>query len=60
MAYFDIPWLHLRIGQEVHRHDDERHTGRIIAINSSIYVTVRWDDTGWRSIEHANELRRLR
>jgi len=57
-GYYNIPWLHLRVGQRVTMHDDERHVGRIDAIHDSVVVKVRWLDTGWVSFESAKDLQR--
>lgn len=38
---------------------DERHVGEVRAISSSVYITVRWLDTGWRSVVHADKLRKV-
>jgi hypothetical protein len=56
--YWDIPWLHLKLGDIVHRHDDERHHARIEAIHNSALARVTWLDTGWHSLEVLSELRK--
>lgn len=60
MPYFNIPWLQLQLGDLVVREDDERHTGRIRAIENSALARVVWTDTGWTSWEPLSELRRVR
>jgi hypothetical protein len=55
----DVPWLHLRCGQRVTMHDDERHVGVIEAISNSVTARVRWDN-GWLSVEDTPDLRALR
>lgn len=37
-----------RIGDKV-REKDGRHEGAIIAITSTVYIRVKWDETGWLS-----------
>jgi hypothetical protein len=39
----------LHTGDLVTDIEDERHVGRVEAIRSSAYATVRWLDTGWTS-----------
>lgn len=48
--------LPFRLGDVVHRIDDERHLGEVIAIESLVFVTVRWHDTNWKEIVQADEL----
>jgi hypothetical protein len=36
----------IEVGDPVCRKDDPRHTGRVIAIESSSDVTIKWDGTG--------------
>jgi hypothetical protein len=59
-AYYNIPWLHLRLGDLVYREDDERHTGTIRAIANSAEARVVWTDNGWTSWEPLAELRKVR
>ena len=54
-AYRNIPWLHLRCGDTVHREDDPCHLGRVVAIFHSIDVKVRWEN-GWIERVSAHEL----
>ena len=56
----NIPWLHFRCGDRVHRIEDERHVGVIISITQSIIVYVRWEDNNWFEYVHANELQKVK
>ena len=38
--------------------EDPRHVGEVRAISSSVYVTVMWLETKWRSVVHVKKLRR--
>lgn len=58
-AYLNLPWLHLRCGSFVYRHDDFRHLGEIVAIHNSATAKVRWSDTDWISFEPLHELRKV-
>jgi hypothetical protein len=50
-------WMKLNCGDIV-REKDGRHTGRVEAIGNFI-VKVRWDDTGWFSWIHRDDLERV-
>jgi hypothetical protein len=58
MAYENIKWLHLRVGQLVHVRDNPRHVGRVEAVHNSVGVKVRWLDSNWISFESAADLER--
>ena len=51
-------WMRLQTGDRVVQIEDERHEGRVEAIASGYYVSVRWDN-GWYSTVPLHELRRL-
>jgi hypothetical protein len=38
-----------RLGLLVYDVADPRHVGELIAIEHSVFGTVRWQDTGWKS-----------
>jgi len=43
------------IGQTV-RERGGRHVGEVKSIRSSVFITVRWHDTGWLSEHQADDL----
>jgi hypothetical protein len=44
-------WRRARLGDRVYDVADERHIGRLEAIHHSSTATVRWEETGWLSID---------
>ena len=52
-------WTPLSCGDHIVDTRDERHVGEVRAISSSVWVIVRWLDTGWRSTLHIKRLRRI-
>ena len=51
-------WIAFQLGDLVVDVADERHVGEVLAIKSSVHVTVRWRDSGWRSVINAKQLRK--
>ena len=51
-------WIAFSVGDLVYDIADERHVGEVRMVASSVHVTVRWIETGWRSVIRANRLRR--
>jgi hypothetical protein len=49
-------YIELNVGDEVHRTDDPRHVGRVIAVFQTRTVKVRWLDNGWFSEEDVGDL----
>jgi len=52
-------WLAFDCGDKVHRKDDPAHVGRVEAINSGIFVKVRWSN-GWFEELNSDDLRRVK
>jgi hypothetical protein len=49
-------WVKLDCGDPVRRKDDPRHTGRVIKIENSSDVTIKWDGSCWYSVEPLSDI----
>ena len=51
-----MSWMKLNCGDPVCRKDDPRHTGRVVKIENSSEVTIKWDGSCRHWVEPLSDI----